>query len=119
MIPGLRCEWAKSKARAARWAEEVQLLVEEMRRVIAYLDWKAKWWREQGDARLGELEADIADGVSAYAAKQAHIYTSMARSFAATWYHVLLANGLPIEWPRLYNPIIPIAVHSDSDSDRE
>ena len=77
-------------------------------RVIAYLDWKAKWWREQGDAHLGELEADIADGVSAYAAKQAHIYTSMARSFAATWYHVLLANGLPIEWPRLYTQLFPL-----------
>jgi hypothetical protein len=32
----LRVEWAKAKARAARWEEEVVLLDEEMRRVIQF-----------------------------------------------------------------------------------
>jgi hypothetical protein len=118
MFLGLRCEWAKSKARAARWAEEVQLLVEEMRRVITFLDWKAQWWTEQGNARLGQLAADIADGASAYAAKQAHIYSALARSFAAKWYPALLANELPVEWPRSCVPTTSVSA-PDYESDME
>lgn len=115
MFPGLRCEWAKSKARATRWAEEVQLLVEEMRHVITFLDWKAKWWKEQGNARLG-LSADLADVVSAYAAKQAHVYSALAGAFGARWYPALLANGLSMEWPRSYIPKSPV-VAPDHDSE--
>ncbi|KAF8074787.1 hypothetical protein FPV67DRAFT_1665550 [Lyophyllum atratum] len=37
-------EWCCTRARAMRWAEEVELLTEEMRRVSAFLKWKAGWW---------------------------------------------------------------------------
>jgi hypothetical protein len=40
----LRAEWSKSRARAARAREEVLLLREEMRRVLEFLGWKARWW---------------------------------------------------------------------------
>jgi hypothetical protein len=118
MSPGLQCEWAKSKAHAARWAKEVQLLVEEMRWVITFLDWKAHWWIKQGNARSGQLAADIADGVSAYAAKQAHVFSALAGSFAAKWYPVLLANGLPVEWLRSHQPTTSVLA-PDYDSDME
>ena len=114
MFPGLRCEWAKSNARATRWAEEVQLLVEEMRHVITF-DWKAKWWKEQGNAHV-DLSADLADGLFAYAAKQEHVYSSLAMSFGARWHPILLANELSVEWPRIYIPITSVVVH-DADSD--
>ncbi|KAJ7802706.1 hypothetical protein B0H14DRAFT_2614089 [Mycena olivaceomarginata] len=39
----LRIEWAKTRAKAMRYAEEVELL-EEMRRVLQFLDWRANWW---------------------------------------------------------------------------
>jgi len=45
--PGMRVKWAKTHARANRWQEEVILLMEEMRHVVVYLDWKALWWRTQ------------------------------------------------------------------------
>lgn len=32
----LRIEWARAQSRVKRWEEEVELLVEEMRRVVAY-----------------------------------------------------------------------------------
>lgn len=38
-----RIEWCKSRARASRWAEEVELLQEEMRRVAEFLSWHAAW----------------------------------------------------------------------------
>ncbi|KAJ7099018.1 hypothetical protein C8R44DRAFT_593419, partial [Mycena epipterygia] len=42
---GLRVEWAKTRARAHRWTEEVDLLEEEMRRILVFLEWRAGWWR--------------------------------------------------------------------------
>ena len=44
----MQVEWSKSKARAERWREEVILLSEEMRRVLVYFEWKARWWMIQG-----------------------------------------------------------------------
>ncbi|KAJ7839774.1 hypothetical protein B0H13DRAFT_2417357 [Mycena leptocephala] len=40
----LRLEWAKTRARAMRYAEEVDLLQEEMRRVVQFMDWRRDSW---------------------------------------------------------------------------
>jgi hypothetical protein len=74
----------KSKARVDRWNEEVQLVKEEMRRVLAFLEWKAKWWMDRRGRDLG-VRPDIADGIRAYAAEQAHINRELARSFKMHW----------------------------------
>ena len=81
---GLRCEWAKSKARADRWDEEVQLVAEEMRRVLTFLEWKAAWWDRHGEAQLN-VSHDIQEGARAYAAKQAHVNRALAASFHMHW----------------------------------
>jgi hypothetical protein len=109
---GLRCEWAKSKARADRWAEEVVLLVEEMRRVIAFLHWKASWWMTQVAARKG-LQEDISDGVAAYAAKQAHVNRALAKGFAGQWHALLIVNDIPIDWS------VSLVAESDKATDTE
>ncbi|KAJ7302318.1 hypothetical protein DFH08DRAFT_978038 [Mycena albidolilacea] len=44
MAEALRIEWAKTRARAWRWTEEVDLVEEEMRRVLEFQRWKAEWW---------------------------------------------------------------------------
>jgi hypothetical protein len=81
---GLQCEWAKSKARVERWTEEVQLVTEEMRRVVSFLEWKADWWTKQGNAHT-EVRPDVADGILAYSAKQAYINHALAASFKDRW----------------------------------
>ncbi|KAG1843773.1 hypothetical protein DFJ58DRAFT_717719 [Suillus subalutaceus] len=43
----LRVEWCRSRACANQWVEEVELLLEEMRCVSAFLAWHAAWWDEQ------------------------------------------------------------------------
>ena len=83
-LVGLRCEWAKSKARVDRWDEEVQLVREEMRRVLAFLEWKACWWDRQREAQL-IVSYDIQEGAHAYAAKQAHVNRALAASFEDRW----------------------------------
>jgi hypothetical protein len=81
----LRVEWAKSKARATRWHEEVMLLDEEMRRAIAYGRWKANWWQHQAELRsqldpvLGGVDACLAEGLRAYTAEHTHLELSLVR----------------------------------------
>lgn len=62
----------------------MQLVKEEMRRVLAFLEWKANWWDGQGKAQLN-VSDDILEGARAYAAKQAHINRALAASFQARW----------------------------------
>jgi hypothetical protein len=98
---GMRVEWAKTQARANRWQEEVLLVREEMRRVIAFLDWKATWWRSQADRRQ-DVRNDIKAGLAAYAARQSHLMQHLAETFAAVWYLMLTMANLRIEWPTHY-----------------
>jgi len=100
----MRVEWVKSKARAERWREETILLTEEMRRVIAYFDWKAKWWISQ-KSRRPNTTPDVCDGIAAYSAKQACLCHRFATSFARQWYSTLIINNLSADWPAEYVPI--------------
>lgn len=100
----MRVEWAKSKACADRWQEEITLLTEEMRRVLRYFEWKALWWKAQRDRRL-QAEIDVREGAAAYAEKQAAIINKLAKSFASQWYPLLASNGLPTNWPSDMLPI--------------
>ncbi|KAG2047663.1 hypothetical protein BDR06DRAFT_1029543 [Suillus hirtellus] len=80
----LRVEWCKAQARAHRWEEEVQLLHEEMCRVIAFLDWHAGWWDMQGSRHtFSSLKAR--EGALAYAQRQANLRQKMAVHFKSMW----------------------------------
>lgn len=94
----MRVEWSKSKARAERWREEVILLSEEMRRVLVYFEWKARWWMIQGPRRAAN-RPDIQEGIIAYSAKQTAIYNDLAKSFATQWYPFMHSHSLPTNWP--------------------
>lgn len=101
----MRVEWAKSKARDDQWQEERLLVVEEMCRVISFLEWKAEWWISQGSRRCDT--ASLQRGLLAYAMKQASISRRMAQSFASTWYPELVKEGITVEWPQEYVPANP------------
>ncbi|KIM79146.1 hypothetical protein PILCRDRAFT_10574 [Piloderma croceum F 1598] len=61
----LHIKWCRSCARAMCWLEEVLFLCEEMRRVLAFLEWHAGWWDEQENMLTGLSDAQ--EGVVAYA----------------------------------------------------
>ncbi|CAK5264037.1 unnamed protein product [Mycena citricolor] len=86
LTAGLRVEWAKARARAGRWREEVDLLEEEMRRVLAFEEWRAAWWRER---RLGreaeELGPAMDEALHAYAEKQARFHDRRAGKLRHMW----------------------------------
>jgi hypothetical protein len=99
----MQVEWAKAKARADRWHEEVLLVTEEMRRVICFMEWKATWWLELSVSRP-DAPLYVQRGIAAYAAKQAAVCRSIAGSFANRWYPLLKKQQIPIEWPLQYIP---------------
>ena len=80
----LRIEWCRSRARAMHWSEEVLLLREEMRRVLAFFQWQAEWWDERRNLLVG-LSSDKEEGFIAYASKQAHIRRSLWTNFENMW----------------------------------
>ncbi|KAG2086104.1 uncharacterized protein F5147DRAFT_748645 [Suillus discolor] len=80
-VDGVRVEWCKSRARALCWAEEVDLLQEEMHRVLLFFNWQANWWEGQG-----VLQAVARDeGLRAYASRQANIRRRLAAHFDRIW----------------------------------
>ncbi|KAL0566303.1 hypothetical protein V5O48_015717 [Marasmius crinis-equi] len=76
--------WARSRARAARCEEEVELLQEEMRRTLRFLTWKGKWWREHA-AERHEAQGALREGLRAYALSQEHIQMRLEEHFRKLW----------------------------------
>ncbi|EDR11734.1 uncharacterized protein LACBIDRAFT_324497 [Laccaria bicolor S238N-H82] len=117
-------EWAQTRARMSHWGEELLILQEEMRRVLAFFEWKAIWWLEQGNRRQG-LEPSVHIGIVAYAHKQATICSHMAARCATYWLPVMKHYSIIPTWAERYKhkPGTPLAgdpsESSDSDSDSE
>ena len=80
----LGVEWAKAKARADRWEEEVILLDEEMRRVLEFCSWKASRWKERLSLR-GKVPEPLAEGLCAYAAEQADMEQRIRTAWTTKW----------------------------------
>lgn len=90
---GLRIEWCKARAREARWAEEVLLLSEEMRRTQVFLEWEKDQWMQRASARTFETDADC-EGSAAYAKRQAALRAGTLAAFESLWQTIptLLTN---------------------------
>ncbi|KAJ7701955.1 hypothetical protein B0H17DRAFT_1195153 [Mycena rosella] len=72
-------------ARKSRWEEEVDLLREEMRRVIRYLEWQVTRWEEwrMATATCVDIDAGMHHGMAVYAAKQATFHHKICAHFRA------------------------------------
>ncbi|KAF8871980.1 hypothetical protein BD779DRAFT_1453348 [Infundibulicybe gibba] len=82
----LRIEWCKSRARAARFTEEVELLMEEMRRVQRFLAWQEEFWKTKGSVEgWGEVSTMRAEGLVAYASRQAALRCALNIHFSNIW----------------------------------
>ncbi|KAK7005562.1 CxC2 domain-containing protein [Favolaschia claudopus] len=81
----LRIEWAKTRAKAMRYAEEVDLLEEEMRRVLQYLAWRTSWWKSLVGLRADKQGIEVEEGHAAYAHKQASYMEGIRARFEAQW----------------------------------
>ncbi|KAG2746814.1 hypothetical protein P692DRAFT_20738788, partial [Suillus brevipes Sb2] len=93
----VRLEWCKARARKHRWSEEVELLLEEMRRVLVFLKWQAAWWKGHETLRMVD-SMPTQEGLTAYACRQSALRDSLTASFQSLWSGVpaLIADGLDI-----------------------
>ncbi|KAG6825919.1 hypothetical protein H0H92_001861 [Tricholoma furcatifolium] len=83
----LRLEWCKSRARAMRFAEEVDLLDEEMQRVLRFLEWKKNLWLSKADlwSKHPVAPTPRGEGLIAYAHRQAGLQVALASHFRRLW----------------------------------
>lgn len=116
----IRIEWCKARARAHRWQEECALLMEEMRRVLAFFHWQSDWWTKKAESVLiaerlekpaqepdkgtvGKNKEEIRarEGLRAYALRQAALRQTMLARFSHTWrdvaVYVRLGAGVTAE----------------------
>ncbi|KAJ7744329.1 hypothetical protein B0H16DRAFT_1322199 [Mycena metata] len=80
----VRIEWAKVRVRSLRWREEVDLLEEEMGRVVRFFFWRADQWKAQV-GRNGHADGPQLEGETAYALRQAVVQMELAEECAEEW----------------------------------
>jgi hypothetical protein len=79
LLTGLRVEWCKARARAMRWGEEVELLQEEVRRVLCFMRWHADWWHKKKTIFYDD------EGLNTYAGRQAQLREDLTACFKKMW----------------------------------
>ncbi|KAG2105020.1 uncharacterized protein F5147DRAFT_775339 [Suillus discolor] len=113
----LHIEWCKARARRDRWGEEIQLLLEEMQRILLFLDWQARQWDERTGARVPQRPEDV-KGVVAYAKKQVFIRHSLSESFKEKWRQVPVSMALGDDGDDgevyLYSLFVPLYLDMDT-----
>ena len=114
----MRTEWAQTRARMCRWKEELLIIQEEMRRVIAFFEWRSAWWLEQANRRQ-TLEPSIESGVIAYAHKQSTLCLRMAARCATYWLPVMEKHRIIPTWAGKYKKSTPAATEGGSLSGSE
>jgi len=87
----LHVEWCKSRAQAMQFWEEVELLTEEMGRVLHFLTWQEQWWKEKGQLETGTPVTSMnVEGLHAhaYAEWQAALRHSLREHFSGIWLEI-------------------------------
>jgi hypothetical protein len=100
----LLSEWARQRARTRRHGEEILLLVEEMRRVLTFLEARSRWWKDQGERRLQAGDPRVLDqpqigrGLASYSIRQSRILDSLSGAIASDWLPLLRKYRLGNDW---------------------
>jgi hypothetical protein len=85
----LRIEWCKARARVMRWAEEVELLEEEMQQAIAFCTWHENWWMDRSCQSNADWSVPLPrghqEGLSVYGLYQASVQRQLREGFESLW----------------------------------
>lgn len=92
----MRIEWCKTRARVKHWEEEVELLVEEMQRIVTYLDWDATCWDERGKVFQSNNYV-LLEGHHTYVQHQATLCCSLVQRCQDSWIDTIALVKLPYE----------------------
>jgi hypothetical protein len=70
-----------------RYAEEIDLVEEEMQRVLQFLRWRRDWWEARAGLRM-QVDGAFQEGQAAYARKQAGYMHGLRERFKLLWRYV-------------------------------
>jgi len=122
----LHFKWAKAKAQAARWEEEVILLDKEMCRVLQFCGWKVDWWRNQiGLCNSDTMDNFVLDGLRAFAEQQAAQEVCIAKDWVVKWramriHAKLIIDRIPDNYCEVHNgesDIVEIYIKDEDEDD--
>lgn len=102
----IRVEYLKSRARANRWSEEVELLEEEKRRTLEFFGWKRRWWTSHSTSSIGGIGADYIEGFAAFAHSQARVYEELEETCRDRW-------SRPLKTRKGKNPVLDVLEDDD------
>ena len=103
----LRVEWCKAQEQAKRYEEEVELVVEEMRRTLVTFEWNAcEWERRAASPSLSDsaIDGTTAMGIASYAYKQADVQRKMIGVFVNSWHGLIEKISPGSSWLSKYTP---------------
>ncbi|KAJ7794332.1 hypothetical protein B0H14DRAFT_2392601, partial [Mycena olivaceomarginata] len=112
----LRIEWAKTRAKAMRYAEEVDLLKEEMCRVLQFLGWRAEWWRSLVGLRAESQSPALREGHTVYAHRQAAYMEGLQSRFRSQWRDI---DKLLMSARKTYATMLPDEDKEETDKDTD
>ena len=109
----IRVEWAKSRARAHRYIEEIKIVEAEMNRTLRFLATKAWQWTQKAElAATLNVGEGVRLGMSAYAMRQADVCKRLGKSFGERW------SGVPLIIEKVEELVAsPNAFSVDDDGD--
>ena len=106
---GIRSEWCKSEACCDRWVEEVELLLEERKRILCFFLHMHELWKIRGSEHgsdnpwmLPGVPHDpvVIAGRRAYAASQACMFKDLHAHFQHAWRNIdafVATKGVGVE----------------------
>jgi len=97
----LRVEWCKAQEQACCYEEEKELIVEEMRQTLVYLEWNAQEWESSMTSPSTDnsnIDSTTLTSVAVYATKQADIRRRMSKIFIDDWFHLLNEHFPNLPW---------------------
>ncbi|KAJ7346456.1 hypothetical protein DFH08DRAFT_700973 [Mycena albidolilacea] len=105
----LQIEWSKAWAQSRRWTEEVRLLEEEWRRLPVTYAHREQLWKGRAVAvPVTKIPEAVAEGMLAYAMKQAQLYRDLAAWVETARTEAKLARGKKrAVWQPSWDPLIP------------
>ena len=72
-----------------RFSEEVELLLEEHRRVVQFFEWQESWWLAKAEQKMeSEMSAMWSEGLRAYALRQGALRADLRKHFTHIWRYV-------------------------------
>jgi hypothetical protein len=102
------------------YAEEVDLLEEEMRWVMQFLDWRAGWWRSLVGLPASGMDEALQEGHAAYAAKQAAYLGGMRDSFVTMWRDIpRFLEGVRATYNTMKTDELPADLDGQDEGDEE